>query len=232
MNYLEDRVKFLLKSAFPILTMLSLSPVFVFSANAQDESILEPLTWARVDFVRNRVQIIPHEEQSRGARIDDVLSLADVIKTARASRAELRFNEGSLARIGERATFRFTPNTRDFQLGNGTILLLLRPDAGRSNVQTPNSTIRIPSGSALFVRYVEAMDISIIGILSNHSDSPIVLFNKDGIEQLAMRSNEIGVIQGNQVVSHYPIDGGAEMTDEQIGLILSTIEIDYLIEPD
>ena len=80
------------------------------------------LTWARVELTRNQVQLFTNG-QSRRARVSDVLGIGDALTTARRARAELRFNDGSLARIGESAVFQFTPNTRNFRLSNGTVLL-------------------------------------------------------------------------------------------------------------
>ena len=166
----------------------------------------EPLEWARIDFLRNRVQLVPRQQRARRARIADVLSTGDALRTARSSRAELRFSDGSLARIGERATFRFTPNTRNFQLTNGTVLLLIPPERGRSTIQTPNAVTGI-QGSALFVRYIPETETTIVGALTNNPDGPMVLFNRDGTEQQALRANEIGVIQGDQITQLYQFDG-------------------------
>jgi len=178
--------------------------------SAPEEEVIpeepEPLTWARVDFIRNRVQLVPSEQNGRRANIADILRLGDSLRTARASRAELRFNDGSLARVGERATFRFTPNTRNFQLSNGTILLLIPPGRGRSSIQTPNAVTGI-QGSALFVRYIPETDTTIVGALTDNPDGPMVLFNRDGSEQQALRANEIGVVEGNQITEIYQFDG-------------------------
>ncbi|MEL6262484.1 MAG: FecR domain-containing protein [Cyanobacteria bacterium J06626_6] len=177
------------------------------SVSAQELEIEpEALTWARVDFLRNRVQLVPKEQRGRRARISDILSVGDSLRTARESRAELRFNDGSLARIGERATFRFTPNTRNFQLSNGTVLLLIPPGRGRSTIQTPNAVTGI-QGSALFVRYIPETDTTIVGALTDNPLGPMVLFNRDGTEQQALRANEIGVIEGNQITELYQFDG-------------------------
>ncbi|MEL6327829.1 MAG: FecR family protein, partial [Cyanobacteria bacterium J06626_23] len=140
------------------------------------------LTWARVEFLRNRVQLIPNGAGVRSAQIADILGIGDALRTARASRAELRFNDGSLARIGERATFRFTPNTRNFQLSNGTVLLLIPPGRGRTTIQTPNAVTGI-QGSALFVRFIEETDTTIIGALTYNPAGPIVAYNEDGSQE-------------------------------------------------
>ena len=177
--------------------------------SSQEEAVKEepePLTWARVDFIRNRVQLVPRDQSGRRANVSDILRLGDRLRTARASRAELRFNDGSLARIGERATFRFTPNTRNFQLSNGTILLLIPPGRGRSTIQTPNAVTGI-QGSALFVRYIPETDTTIVGALTNNPEGPMVLYNRDGTEQQALRANEIGVIEGDQITELYQFDG-------------------------
>ena len=162
----------------------------------------QPLSWARIDFLRNRVQLVPSNERAREARIADFLSIGDALRTARAARAELRFNDGSLARIGERATFRFTPNTRNFQLTNGTVLLFIPPDRGRSTIQTPNAVTGI-QGSALFVRYIPETDTTIVGALTDNPDGPMVLFNRDGSERQALRANEIGVVENGQITQIY-----------------------------
>ena len=208
----KNRVSTLLSMTLGIVGILLLPPaVKAQTESAQTETAqieIDPeiLTWARVDFLRNRVQLVPADERGRRARISDVLSVGDSLRTARASRAELRFNDGSLARVGERATFRFTPNTRNFQLSNGTILLLIPPGRGRSTIQTPNAVTGI-QGSALFVRYIPETDTTIVGALTNNPNGPMVLFNRDGTEQQALRANEIGVIQGDQITELYQFDG-------------------------
>ncbi|MEL6471297.1 MAG: FecR domain-containing protein [Cyanobacteria bacterium J06623_4] len=196
-----------LSTALGIAGML-LVPYSVSAQGLEIESEIEPeaLSWARVDFLRNRVQLVPKEQRGRRARISDILSVGDSLRTARESRAELRFNDGSLARIGERATFRFTPNTRNFQLSNGTVLLLIPPGRGRSTIQTPNAVTGI-QGSALFVRYIPETDTTIVGALTDNPNGPMVLFNRDGSEQQALRANEIGVIEGNQITELYQFDG-------------------------
>lgn len=177
------------------------------AARADDADIIkpEPLVWARVDFLRNRVQLLPHDAAARDARIADLLSVGDTLRTLRRSRAELRFNDDSLARIGERATFRFTPNTRNFQLTNGTVLLLIPPERGRTTIQTPNAVTGI-QGSALFVRYIPETNTTIVGALTDNPGGPMVLFNRDGSEQQALEANQIGVIEGDRITQLYRFD--------------------------
>ncbi len=171
------------------------------AVSAQEQT----LSWARIDFLRNQVQLVPSNAGARRARIADVLGIGDALRTAQSSRAELRFNDGSLARIGERATFRFTPNTRNFQLTDGTVLILIPPARGRSTIQTPNAVTGI-QGSALFVRYIPETNRTIVGALTDNPDGPMVLSNQDGSEQQALYANQIGVIENDQIVEIFDFD--------------------------
>ncbi|WP_223257285.1 FecR family protein [Phormidesmis priestleyi] len=90
----------------------------------------------------------------------------DALSTARSSKADLRFNDGSFARVGELALFRFIPNTRQFNLSNGTALLLIPPGRGRTTIKTPNVSAGI-RGSALFVRVDDQTGTTIVGALTN-----------------------------------------------------------------
>jgi hypothetical protein len=178
------------------------------SVRAEETEAIEPeaITWARIEFLRNQVQLLPNgDEQARRANVSDVLDVGDSLRTLRRSRAELRFSDDSLARIGERATFQFTPNTRNFQLTNGTVLLLIPPNRGRSTIQTPNAVTGI-QGSALFVRYIPETDTTIVGALTDNPNGPMILFNRDGSEQQALQANEIGVIEGDQITQLYRFD--------------------------
>lgn len=119
-----------------------------------------PLTRAEVDSFQNQVEILLRGGPTRPVRPSDWLSVGDAIRTYQASQVDLRFNDGSLARVGELATFWFVPNTRNFRLSNGTALLLIPPGNGRSTIETPNVVTGI-QGTALVVRHVPAAPTTI-----------------------------------------------------------------------
>jgi len=120
---------------------------------ARDGSAQVPLIRADVETLYNRVEYLPEAGTARPATLSDWLDLGDAIRTAAASRADLRFNDGSLARVGERATFWFVPNTRTFRLSNGTALFLVPPGRGPSTIETPNVVTGI-QGTAVIVRHI------------------------------------------------------------------------------
>jgi acrosin len=115
------------------------------------------LTRADVSAFQNRVNILLRDGLTRPVRPNDWLSIGDAIQTQRASQVDLRFNDGSLARVGELATFWFVPNTRNLRLAKGTVLLLMPFENGASTIETPNVVTGI-QGAALLVRYFPPSD--------------------------------------------------------------------------
>ncbi|MDL5050446.1 hypothetical protein QQ054_31060, partial [Oscillatoria amoena NRMC-F 0135] len=136
-----------------VLVSMSWGLLQAIAASAQPADVL---TRAEVYRLRNRVQLIPSNQTPRPARISDILVPRDAIRTASSSRVELLFNEGSLARIGSSAVFRFVPGLRRYQLANGTIraetifelnnglvLIVTSPGSVVTQTQTPQSRIEI-----------------------------------------------------------------------------------------
>jgi hypothetical protein len=161
----------------PIIAVFFCSAGTLF-ANVASADV--PLTQAVVQNFRNQVRLLLKNQNPRQVRVADKMTPGDALATARSSLVELRFNDSSLARIGEQALFRFLPNTRTFQLGNGTALLLIPPGRGTTRVRTPNAAAGI-RGSALFVRYSPDTDTTIVGALTN---SQIEVFNNPECQPL------------------------------------------------
>ncbi|MCC5607644.1 FecR family protein [Nostoc sp. CHAB 5834] len=156
-------------------------------------SAITPLTRAEIQDLRNMVQLIPKDKlKKRPARKLDAMTPGDGLSTGRASLADLRFNDGSLARVGEQALFQFLPKTRDFKLSNGTVLLLIPPGRGQTRIQTPSAAAAI-RGSALFVRYDQQTDTTIVGALTT---SGIEVSNKEGETKVLEAGQMIILIKG------------------------------------
>ena len=161
-----------------------------------------PLERATVQSLSNTVYLLLKNQASRPAKIRDAMSPGDALSTAKAARAELKFNDGSLARIGERTLFQFLPRTRNFRLNNGTVLLLIPPGRGRTQIQTPNAVTGV-RGSALFVRYVPENDMTIVGALTT---SGIEVTNRDRNQNLNLNGGQMAVLVRNQIVQVYNFD--------------------------
>ena len=160
------------------------------------------LTEATVQNFRNQVRLMLQGKSPRDAQRGNKMQPGDALTTAPKSWAELRFNDRSLARVGERALFQFLPNTRTFYLGNGTALLLIPPGQGRSRVQTPNGAAGI-RGSALFVRYSPDTDTTLIGALTN---SQIEVYNKGNSQAVPLQAGQMAVIVQDQIRQVFNFD--------------------------
>ncbi|MEH2046584.1 FecR family protein [Nostoc sp.] len=166
-------------------------------------SAITPLTRAEIQNLRNIVQLIPKDKlKKRPARKLDAMTPGDGLSTGRASLADLRFNDGSLARVGEQALFQFLPKTRDFKLTNGTVLLLIPPGRGQTRIQTPNAAAAI-RGSALFVRYDQQTDTTIVGALTN---SGIEVSNKKASETQVLEAGQMVIIVKGEFQRLYDFD--------------------------
>ncbi len=161
-----------------------------------------PLTKAEIHKLRNLVQLRLKKQPWRKARITDRMIPGDSLSTGKASLADLRFNDGSLARVGERAIFRFLPKTRRFFLSNGTALLLIPPGRGGARIRTPNAATAI-RGSALFVRYDKVTDTTIVGALT---DSGIQVSNKDASQTHGLAAGQLLVIVKDRIAGLYDFD--------------------------
>ncbi len=102
-----------------------------------------PLSRGEVYKMNNEVRYLPQGKSARGARIGDVLVPMDGVGTGSRSRAEVIFNEGSIARVGSNAIFRFKPGLRSFHLRHGTALILspTQTIASATRIELPDADI-------------------------------------------------------------------------------------------
>lgn len=171
-----------------------------------------PLTRADIESIYNSVDFIEDGQGVRPATLSDWLNLGDAVRTLEDSRAELRFNDGSLARIGEQATFWFVPNTRDFRLSNGTALFLIPPERGPSNIQTPSAVTGI-QGTALVVRHIpnicepdsestvaweECPGRTVVMVLTESPKGPVEVTTNNGMTE-PLSAGNMAVIEGNSI---------------------------------
>lgn len=118
------------------------------------------LTRAEVYRLQNVVNLMLRHQPPRQAREQDIIAPRDALQTGRRSRAELIFNEGSLARIGSNTTFRFVPGLRRYQLPDGSqrvetifqlrhgVALIVSPPGGfggglETTIETPNGQVEL-----------------------------------------------------------------------------------------
>ena len=106
MNTLSE-LPVMFRKLFPLLA-ISLSGVAILPVSDRVNA-LTPLTKGEVQQLRNLVQLMPQNQPKRKAKLLDAMIPGDGLSTGRSSLADVRFNDGSLARVGEQAVFKFSP---------------------------------------------------------------------------------------------------------------------------
>ncbi|MBD2501085.1 FecR family protein [Anabaena azotica] len=213
-----------------LLPLLSIGLYGLMILSSPQVNANVPLTRAEIQSLRNFVQLIQRASNNkRPARPADAIIPGDGLATGRASLADLRFNDGSLARVGEQAVFRFMPKTRNFKLSNGTVLLLIPPGRGQTRIQTPSATAAI-RGSALFVRYDQKTDTTIVGALTN---SGIAVANKDASQTQPLQAGQLLVIVKGQFQGLYDFDlrNFYETSELTEGLDLTKQNTSAIVDP-
>ncbi|PSM46120.1 hypothetical protein C7Y66_26730 [Chroococcidiopsis sp. CCALA 051] len=160
------------------------------------------LTRAEIKSLRNLVQLMPQSQAARPAKVADGIVPGDALSTGREALAELRFNDGSLARIGEQALFQFSAQNRNLKLSNGTALLLIPPGRGTTEVWTPNATAAI-RGSALFIRHIANSKTTVVGALTN---SQIEVVNQKNSQRQVLKAGQIAVVVKGKITALYNFD--------------------------
>jgi hypothetical protein len=131
-----------------------------------------PFTWAEVNSVVNQVDLISATGSTQSVQPLDCLCPGTTLSTNGLSQAELRFNDGSLARVGEQAQLQFWPETRNLRLTQGTTLLFPFPNQGRTSIETPNALAGLQN-NVVVVRYVPTRDLTLVMALANSDTGPV-----------------------------------------------------------
>lgn len=140
----------------------------------------------------NRVLINENEAEE-----EDKLFPEELLQTQSNSRADLVFNEGTIARATSNTRFRFESGLRRFQLTDGTELLIIRPGNG-GTIETPNAEINVP-GTALFIQHQPEDNQTRVGVLTNHPNEGVQVSNAQGEDTVELDGGEIVTVTDDVV---------------------------------
>jgi len=159
------------------------------------------LRWGELQRQTNQVTLHPAGGRPQGATVAQRLGPGDRLTTEARAQADVRFNEGSLVRLGEYAQFSFLPAPRRYQLHQGTALVLVPAAQGRSLVVTPNAVTGL-QGSAAVVRYVPSRQLTVVLALSHGRRGPLVLTTLRDDREYGLRAGQMAFVNdaGIQVV--------------------------------
>jgi hypothetical protein len=110
------------------------------------QAAVEPLASATVSRVENRVsygKVVGDKSETRPAGINDVVKANNFLLSEADSRAELRYEDGTIVRIGQNTIFTFEANTRTLNLKKGTFVFYVPKGKGGGTIKTPSFTAAI-----------------------------------------------------------------------------------------
>lgn len=105
-----------------------------------------PYRQATVTRTQNKVnygELKGERSALRPAAVNDVVRSSNFLQTETDSRAELKYEDGSLVRVGQNTVFSFEDITRTLSLGKGTMIFYVPKGSGGANVKTPSLTAAI-----------------------------------------------------------------------------------------
>jgi hypothetical protein len=80
---------------------------------------------------------------ARPAAVNDVVRAKNFLLTETDARAELKYEDGSVVRIGQNTVFSFEANTRTLALEKGTLIFFIPKGTGGGQIKTPSLTAAI-----------------------------------------------------------------------------------------
>lgn len=103
-----------------------------------------PYSQATVTRLQNQVSLgMSAERARRPAQTGDVIKSSNYLLTDTDSRAELKYEDGSLVRIGQNTVFTFEADTRTLTLERGSLLFYIPKGRGGGTIRTASLTASI-----------------------------------------------------------------------------------------
>ena len=120
------------------------------SGFAAGSAFAAPLSEGELTQVINDVKILPVETRPLPAKPGARISGRTAVSTGAQSRAELRFTDKTLTRVGANSIFRMDQTNRTVDLQKGVILLQVPKQLGGATVRTAAVTAAVTGTTALF----------------------------------------------------------------------------------
>ncbi|MBE9157823.1 FecR domain-containing protein [Nodosilinea sp. LEGE 06152] len=154
-----------------------------------------PWTWAKLSSSTNQVSLLSAGGVARPAAVADCFCPGETLSTSTMARAEALFNDGSLTRLGEQASLRFWPDTRNLYLSRGTAAVFVPPGQGRTTVQTANATVGLNS-TAVVVRYVPSRQLTLVMALATAPTGPVLVTDTSTGQEFALYGGQMAFVNG------------------------------------
>ena len=105
-----------------------------------------PFDSAKVSLIENKVFVGNTKaggNSRHAAETGTTVTAKEFVATEASSRAELKFEDNSIVRVGQNSIFSFDAGSRTLSLKEGTMLFYIPHDSGGGNIKTPSFTAAI-----------------------------------------------------------------------------------------
>ena len=109
---------------------------------------------ATLDEIKNQVEYQSADGTERAAKVEDVVSGRDVVKTGGSSMAELEFPDGTLTRLGSHSAFTFAAESREVQTHSGLSVFFIPKGMGGLHVVS-HAVVGAVEGCTVVVEEIE-----------------------------------------------------------------------------
>jgi hypothetical protein len=151
-----------------------------------------PFKSAEVTRVYNDVRIVQKDSPAVPAKTGDSVQGETRLATGDESRAELRFPDNSLTRLGANSVFRLEAGNRTVELERGVMLLQVPKQIGGAKVRTAAVTAAV-TGTTILVEYLPDGHIKII-VVEGEVD---LFFNDKPADFITLRQGEMLIMKTN-----------------------------------
>jgi len=161
----------------------------------------------QAEFTRviNDVRVMPAQQQPAPAKIGDKISGQTAVSTGVASRAELRFPDKTLTRIGSNSLFKLDRADRTLDLEKGVILLQVPKQLGGAKVRTAAVTAAV-TGTSIMIEYDPITRIIKIIVLEGEVE---LYFNADPSNFITLVAGDILVFRDD--AKRFPRPGKVDL---------------------
>lgn len=142
------------------MKIISCSNVAFWTLIATSVSALAstPFNQATISYIQNDVAVADvkllalqgGQVKKINASLNQTVGKEHAVLTGDKSRAELKFNDGSVVRLGQFTVFSFIEGTRDVELRQGSALMNVPKGMGRTNIKAAAVTAAITGTTVLF----------------------------------------------------------------------------------
>ncbi|TLD68643.1 hypothetical protein FEM03_21625 [Phragmitibacter flavus] len=156
---------------------------------------------AEITRLHNKVSVVKSDDVVRNANVGETIDRISSVTTGEASRAELRFPDKSLTRLGANSRFTLRAGARTIDLDQGVMLLQVPKKIGGAKVRTAAVTAAVTGTTVLF-EYLPDGFIKLI-VIEGEVD---LFFNNDPSKFRTVKAGEMIVMQTDSDTIPEPVD--------------------------